>query len=127
MVLVAAISRGGWTEIAVMDEIATSFDRMIRSCDDTVEEVQGFATVIDESAAETMSSVEAIRSASEEVGDSTQQISAGTSDHESIQNLAGEISNLSATVEEVTASAEEQTAALTQVTDTTEERSERAD
>ena len=92
------------TDDEAMAAIAASFNEMLDSLEETVEEVQRFASVVNDTSSAVEASAEEVEDASNDVSVSIQEISEGSHGQtEDLQTAASEISDLSATVEEVAA------------------------
>ena len=94
------------TDDEAMVAIATSFNEMVDDLESTVGEVTGFATAVDDAAADLQTGAREIREANREVASSIQEISDGSAGQtEDLEVAASEVNELSATVEELAATA----------------------
>jgi len=102
-----------------MERIARSFNEMLADIQGTIRRIQDVAETVDASSGDVTAGTREIADASGEVSESIQDISAGLSEQDdNVQEIAREMSNLSATVEEVASSAEE----IAQTTEAAAER-----
>jgi methyl-accepting chemotaxis protein len=112
---IAACAEGDLTERLdedvdneTMAEIAGSFNRMLDELEDTIGEIQQFATDVATASEQVATGAEEIENASEEVAESVQEISySASSQDENLQQIATEMTDLSATVEEIASSSDE--------------------
>ncbi|MDQ2050501.1 methyl-accepting chemotaxis protein [Natronolimnohabitans sp. A-GB9] len=91
-----------------MAEIAEEFNGMLAEIEETVAELNRFATDVATASEQVTASSEEVRSASQQVTESIQEISDGAErQNESLQSVNQEMSSLSTTTEEIAASSNE--------------------
>ncbi|MFC4439215.1 MULTISPECIES: methyl-accepting chemotaxis protein [Natrialbaceae] len=96
------------SENEVMSEIGREFNHMLEEIEQTVAELNRFATSVAIASEEVTASSEEVRSASEQVTGSVQEISDGADrQNQSLQSVNQEMSGLSTTTEEIAASSNE--------------------
>lgn len=91
-----------------MAEIADGFNEMLAQLEQTVIDIQQFATEVATASDEVASGSEEVENASNQVARSVEEISdASVQQTESLEQVSGEMSDLSATVEEIASQADE--------------------
>ncbi|MFP8951605.1 methyl-accepting chemotaxis protein [Natrialbaceae archaeon A-arb3/5] len=96
------------SENEAMEEIAMEFNTMLEEIEQTVAELNRFATDVATASEQVTASSEEVRSASQQVTESVQEISDGAQrQNQSLQSVNQEMSGLSTTTEEIAASSNE--------------------
>ena len=104
-----------------MAEIAHSFNNMVDEWEETVVEIQSFATAVSAASEEVTTSVGEIEQAGEDVARSVEDVSRrADSQNDQLRTVSGEMSNMSATIEEIASSSEEVSATATTAVDRSE-------